>query len=209
MYPSVVLASRSVARRRLLEGAGVVLSACEDAALDEDELLRGFADEARGAETSESAAAAAAMTLAEMKALRVSARCPGVFVVGGDQIVVRRRGDEREWLGKPRDLGEAREQLCGHSGTTSVLVTAAVVARDGERVWGVVERPRAEFRRFSGAEADAVLGLQGEETLLAAGSCLFEGAGLGLVSRLEGDFFSLLGLPLLGLLSFLREQPPS
>ncbi|MGR4001380.1 MAG: Maf family protein, partial [Alphaproteobacteria bacterium] len=80
--------------------------------------------------------------------------------------------------------------------------------RDCQRLWGVVERPRVAFRCFAREEVDEVLALQGELSLSAAGGCLLEGAGVRLVQRLEGDFFSLLGLPLLALLGFLREQSP-
>jgi septum formation protein len=191
----VVLASASAARATLLENAGFVVVR-EPAAIDESEAKAAF--RAEGAE-----AASCAVALAAAKAARVSRRHPGELVVGADQILVC----SGIWFDKPPDRDHARAQLVALRGRTHELVTAVCVFRDGADLWHHVERPRLAMRAFSDAFLDAYLAAGGDAVLGSVGAYQLEGLGAHLFARVEGDYFSILGLPLLPLLDFLRGQP--
>ncbi len=139
--------------------------------------------------------------LAELKALSVSRRRPE-FVIGADQMLAV----EGETLDKPKDVAEARTHLLRLRGRTHELITAAVVAREGAVIWRHVETPRLRMRAFSDAFLDDYLQRVGEGVLSSVGAYQLEGLGAQLFERVEGDYFSVLGLPLLPLLSFLREH---
>jgi septum formation protein len=189
---TVVLASASAARAEMMERAGLAVLR-DPAALDEASMKASFRAEGRDA-------ASCATALAEAKALRVSVRHPGSFVVGADQMLVCEHG----WLDKPRDLADARRQLESLRGKRHELVTAVAVARDDIVLWRLVERSFLFVRSFSDAFLDAYLGATGDEALAAVGAYQLEGLGAQLFVRIEGDYFSILGLPLLPLLDFLR-----
>lgn len=140
-----------------------------------------------------------AARLAELKALSVSR---GRFVIGADQILAM----DGETFDKPADLEQARAHLQQLRGREHTLITAAVVACDGEIVWRHVEIPRLTMRAFSDAFLDAYLARAGEGALSSVGAYQIEGFGAHLFERVEGDYFSILGLPLLPLLAFLREN---
>lgn len=139
--------------------------------------------------------------LAEVKALSVSRQQTGL-VIGADQMLAV--GDEV--LDKPRSAAEARTHLQRLRGRTHELLTAAVVARGGDIIWRCVETPRLTMRDFSDAFLDDYLARAGDATLHSVGAYQLEGLGAQLFERVEGDYFSVLGLPLLPLLLFLREQ---
>jgi septum formation protein len=139
--------------------------------------------------------------LAELKALSVSRRRPG-FVIGADQMLAI----EGETLDKPNDAGEARQHLLRLRGRTHELITAAVVAREGAVVWRHIETPKLKMRGFSDAFLEDYLAQAGDEVLRSVGAYQLEGLGAQLFERVEGDYFSVLGLPLLPLLAFLREH---
>jgi septum formation protein len=189
---ALALASASVSRARLLEAAGLTVL-CEPSRIDEDEIKAAFRASGAGAE-------ACATALAEAKALRVSGRRPGVLVIGADQMLVC----EGRWFDKPADRREARAHLLSLRGRAHELVTAACVARDGAVLWRVLERPRLVMRRFSDAFAEAYLDAVGDAALASVGAYQLEGRGVQLFAAVEGDFFAILGLPLLPLLDFLR-----
>jgi len=190
----LVLASASVTRARLLAEAGVAVSV-DPAILEESEIIASF--RAEGALSGECAAA-----LAEAKASRVSARHPGALVIGADQIL----DCEGQWLEKPQDVAAARAQLRRLRGKTHELVSAVAVLRDGGTLWRAVDRARLTMRPFSDAFLEDYLARLGEDVLRSVGAYRLEALGAQLFERVEGDFFTILGLPLLPLLGFLRDH---
>ena len=190
----VVLASASPTRAALLRAAGVEFSVAP-AAVDEDSLKRQMRQDGESA-------AGCAIVLATEKAVAVSRHDPAALVIGGDQVLVI----GVEWFDKPADLDAARRQLLALRGRTHVLATAVCVARAGIPVWRAVGMPELTMRRFSDAFLDAYIAAEGELLLGSVGSYRLEGRGVQLFSRVGGDHFAVLGLPLLDLLSFLRER---
>ncbi len=190
---SLVLASASASRRRMLEAAGLAFEVDPPRA---DEEAAKASLRAAGLKPRDQADA-----LAELKALSVSRRRPD-FVIGADQMLAI----EGEVLDKPRDVEEARAHLHRMRGKTHELLTAAVVAREGAIIWRHVDTPRLVMRDFSDAFLDDYLQQAGQGVLASVGAYQLEGLGAQLFARVEGDFFSVLGLPLLPLLAFLREH---
>jgi len=192
--PRLWLASASPTRRRLLQQAGVAFSA-EAPPIDEEEAKRAL--EAEGAD-----ADALAEGLAELKALAVSRRHPGGFVIGADQVL---DCDGRRY-DKPADEAAARAQLKALRGHTHHLISAVTVLRDGERLWHHIDRARLTMRPFSPAFLEDYLRRSLPGVLGSVGAYQLEGLGAQLFSRIEGDYFTILGLPLLPLLDFLRPH---
>jgi len=190
----VVLASASTARAALLAAAGLDLCA-DPAGIDEDALKSRL--RAEGAEAGQ-----ATLALAEAKALRVAARREGTLAIGADQMLVL----GRRWFDKPKSVAEAREHLLALRGRRHELVTAVCVARADAVLWRHVERPSLVMREFSEAFLDAYLATLGDDVLTTVGAYRLEGPGVQLMARIEGDYFSILGLPLLALLDFLRSH---
>ncbi len=190
---SLVLASASQARRRMLEAAGLAF----DVEIPRvDEVAAKASLRAGGLKPREQADA-----LAELKALSVSARRPG-FVIGADQMLAI----EGESLDKPKNAEEARAHLLRLRGKTHELNTAAVIALEGAVIWRHFDAPRLKMRAFSESFLDDYLARVGERALSSVGAYQLEGLGAQLFERVDGDFFSVLGLPLLPLLAFLREH---
>ncbi|MBI3436593.1 MAG: septum formation protein Maf [Proteobacteria bacterium] len=188
----LILASRSRARQDMLVAAGIPI---ELAGADIDER----ALEARNPTAN---AGEAAMMLAREKARPVAASHPGRFVVGGDQILVL--GERR--YAKPRDRAGAREQLRGLSGRTHELHSAVVVARDGRAVFSHVDVARLTMRTLSDRFIDNYLDAVGDDAAASVGAYQLEKIGAHLFERIDGDHFTILGLPLLALLAFLRRE---
>ena len=138
--------------------------------------------------------------LAEAKAVKVSCRRPGVFVLGSDQTLDL----DGALMGKAFDVEEARAHLCALRGRSHRLHTGAVVALDGAPVWRVVESARLHVRAFPGSFLDAYLAAETDAALSCAGGYKLEGAGVQLFERVEGDAFVIQGLPLIQVLAFLR-----
>jgi septum formation protein len=160
--------------------------------VDEEEITRSLlADRASPQEIAE--------TLAETKALRVSTRRPDTLVVGGDSTLAA----NGRLFDKPTNMAAARKQLMALRGQTHELFSAVVVARNGTRIWHWNERARLTMRPFNEAFLDAYLARAGEALLTSVGAYQLEGLGAHLFSRVDGDYFTILGLPLLPLLSFL------
>lgn len=192
LAPPLVLASASIARGALLAGAGLTLQR-DPADLDEDALKSMLRRERVDA-------GRAAMALAEAKALRTATRHAGALVIGADQMLVL---GER-WFDKPKSIEEARAHLLTLRARSHELVTAVCVVRDDAVLWRHLERPIVFMRAFSEAFLEAYLAASSEDVLTTVGSYRLEGLGAQLVSRIEGEYFSVLGLPLLPLLEFLR-----
>jgi len=190
----VILASASAARRRLLQAAGVDF-ATEPAAIDESRLKR----EARQAGDP---AIDCAVALAIEKARVVSRRHRLALVIGADQILTI----GGEWFDKPVDLLEAGAQLRALRGSVHELATAACVVRDGVTLWVATSAPEMHMRWFSDAFVEAYVAAEGEALLGSVGAYCLEGRGAQLFSRVAGDHFAVLGLPLIELLGFLRER---
>ena len=190
----LILASGSKTRARMLRGAGVAIEIVVPA-IDEPELMASL--NASGATTSR-----VAEVLAEMKAQRVAPRFPGRFVLGCDQMLEC----DGMWLDKPADRAHAREQLKMLRGTSHSLVTSAVLVRDEERLWHVTERAEMRMRGFSDEFLEHYLEQAGDDILRSVGAYQLEGIGAQLFQRVSGDFFTILGLPLLPVLAILREH---
>jgi len=191
---AIVLASSSPARQAMLRQAGLDVE-IEPAAVDEAELKASF--RAAGA-----AAAEVAEALAELKAQRISRRRAGALVVGADQML--QCGSV--WFDKPPDRAHARAQLIALRGRTHDLVSSVVTVRDGGRLWHHTDRARLTVRDFTDAFLDSYLDRVGEAALTSVGGYQLEGPGAQLFARVEGDYFTVLGLPLLPLLEHLRLQ---
>ncbi len=192
--PEVVLASASRSRLDLLRRAGLRLRA-DPARVDESEVKASLRAERADA-------AAAAETLAELKASKVSLRAPGALVIGADQILEC----EGRWFDKPPDRARAAEHLRALGGKTHALVTAVCAVRDGVRIWHHGEAPRLTMRPLDEAFIESYLEAAGPEVLKTVGAYRLEGLGAQLVTKVSGDYFTILGLPLLPLLGFLREH---
>lgn len=190
--PLLVLASGSRTRAAMLEQAGVA-AILDKPLVDEDEVKA--AGRAEGVPVE-----AVAEALAELKAQRIARRHPGALVVGADQMLEC----EGRWFDKPADGAEARTQLLDLRGKTHRLVSCAVVVRDGERIWHKVDSARLTMRNFTEDFLDDYLTRVGDDVLHSVGAYQLEGLGAQLFQRVEGDFFTILGLPLLPLLGFLR-----
>lgn len=191
---AVVLASASKARRALLENAGVSIT-IDPAIVDEDEIKRAMkADGASASETAE--------RLAESKALRVSARHRGALVFGADQMLEC----DGAWFDKPTDRDQAAAHLTALAGRTHHLISAVVCVRDGARLWHHVETASLTMRPLSKAFITRYLDAVGASALSSVGAYQLEGLGAQLFARIDGDYFTVLGLPLLAVLAFLREH---
>ena len=190
----LVLASQAAARAAMLRAVGLSFSV-QPARVDESAVKEAMrAEDPGGTET--------ARALAALKARRVSAGAPGAFVIGADQLLVC--GDE--WFDKPLDVGDARGQLQRLRGRRHTLVTAVSVVRDEAEIWGEVVCPQLTMRSFSDAFLDRYLKRAGDGILACVGGYEAEGLGGQLLTEIEGDWFAVLGLPLLPLLGFLREH---
>lgn len=191
---SIILASGSLARRRMLASAGVTF---EISVADIDEAAARVALAANG-----SSAEAAAKELARLKAATVSEENPGALVIGADQILEHRE----MWLEKPGDRSAAAAQLVGLRGDVHRLVSAAVVLHNGRELWHCADSAELRMRDFSDAFLASYLDSAGQDILGSVGAYQLEGLGAQLFSAVRGDFFTILGLPLLPLLDFLREK---
>ena len=189
---SLVLASGSASRKALLTAAGIAFVA-DPADLDEDALMHALRQ--AGAETM-------ARTLAEQKALAVSRRHPGKTVLGGDSVIAF----DGEFLSKCASLDQARALLQRLSGHTHLLVSAAALARDGALLWAHASPCRMTMRELSPQFLDDYLAREGTAILSSVGCYHFEGRGAQLFDTVDGDYFSVLGLPLLPVLAQLRKE---
>lgn len=191
---SVLLASASRTRAELLRRAGID---CAVAPARIDEAAIKISLQAEGA-----TADAAAMTLAELKAVKLSCQHGEVLVIGADQLLTC----GPVWFDKPPDLAHARAQLMALRGRAHCLHAAVCVALNGAVIWRHGEQATLTMRRFTDAFLDRYLVEVGELALQSVGAYQLEGLGAQLMAKVEGDYFAILGLPLLPLLDFLRAR---
>jgi len=188
----LVLASKSDVRGKILAAAGLRFE-IRPAQIDE---------RAVEAQAGPLHAAAAARLLARKKAESVAASQPGRLVLGADQTLAR--GNKR--FSKPANRAEAAEQLRDLRGRTHELNSALALVRDGAVLFEHVDSARLTMRNFSDAFLNDYLDMAGGAALASVGGYQLEGVGVHLFERVDGDYFTILGLPLLPLLAFLREQ---
>lgn len=190
----LILASASEVRARVLKGAGVDFEihpahvdeeAVKDSLLAAKAPLRDVAD-----------------ALAELKALRVSANRPDALVLGADQVLAF----EGELVNKCASLDEARTLLRRLRGRSHQLISALVLAKAGGAIWRTAETATLKMRDFSDRFLDDYLASEGEELLKGVGCYRLESRGAQLFERVEGDYFTVLGLPLQSLLAVLRQH---
>src|SRR3984885_1786736 len=188
----LILASQSRARQMLLGNAGIAFEAVP-ADLDERAVQQSSGLSAPGE---------IAALLARQKALAVSAQHSGRFVVGADQTLAL----GTRLFSKPASRNEAAEQLRGLAGHSHELHSAVAVARDGKILFQAVAIARMTMRQLGDAEIAAYLDEAGEAVTSSVGAYQLEGLGVHLFERIEGDHFTILGLPLLQLLAYLRSE---
>jgi septum formation protein len=188
----LILASQSAARKMLLAGAGISFEAIP-AEIDEREIQRS---------SGMAAAGDIAAMLAERKAAYVSLRHPGRYVVGADQTLAL----GTRVFNKPAGRAEAADQLHALAGQTHALYSAAVVACDGATLFADVSVAHMTMRKLDDAAIDSYLDAAGAAVTSSVGAYQLEGLGVHLFELIEGDHFTILGLPLLPLLKFLRGE---
>ncbi|MBO9427650.1 Maf-like protein [Labrenzia sp. R4_1] len=190
---ALVLASGSKIRAELMRNAGLTIDVdpanVDERAVEAPLLEAGFPPEDL------------ASVLAEAKANDVSARRPGDLVIGADQILAF-EGERRT---KPDDMEAARRQLLAFSGKTHELLSAVVISKGGEAIWRHVSTARLTMRTLSPAFVGHYLAEAGDDVLSSVGAYQLEGLGLQLFEKIDGDYFTILGLPMLPLLAQLRE----
>ncbi len=188
----LVLASKSAIRRTLLETAGVPIEV-RPADIDE-----------RGIETKSSMQApdAVAALLAREKASAIARSMPGRLVLGADQVL----GLGNQRFSKPNDRAAARVQLRALSGRTHALYSAVAFVQDGKVLFEHIGIARLTMRAFSDRFLDDYLDAVGEAAMASVGAYQLEGLGIQLFDHVEGDYFTVLGLPLLPALNFLRRH---
>jgi septum formation protein len=190
----LVLASQSATRVRLLKAAGIAFTAVapsvDERAMEMPLVLRGASP------------AEIAVALADAKAIDVSESEKDVLVIGADQTL---DCDGERWT-KPPSLAVAHQQLARLSGRAHRLHSAVAVARNGRVAWRYRDSASLTMRPLSAAAIDAYLGEVGDAARTSVGAYQVEGPGIRLFERIDGDYFTILGLPLLPLLLYLRGE---
>lgn len=194
MAPDVILASTSAARNRLLKNAGVsfhtIASGIDEAAIKRERKL----DDQGPREVAEA--------LATAKALNVAREHPDTMVIGSDQLLVC----NDEWFDRPIGIDAARKQLERLSGQVHQLVNATVIIKNSAAIWNHQNTINVKMHELNSDLIEKYLSKEGGAACESVGAYKLEGHGAQLLAQVDGDFFSILGLPLLPLLGFLREQ---
>lgn len=191
---SIILASASPTRQHLLENAGVTF-----------EIIPSTIDERAASEPLLETGAPPddiAMALAMAKAQSVSMDNPGALVIGSDQTLEF----EGRLLTKPDGMEGARRQLLSLSGRSHQLHSAVALARDGEVIWQYSETVNMKMWPFGPETVGRYLAKVGEKILQSVGAYQIEGPGLQLFEKIDGDYFAILGLPLLPVIQALRHE---
>lgn len=192
----VILASQSKSRRQMLIAAGIAIEVVPSK-VDEPQMRRAM--EAGGRLTTPEQIACG---LAEAKAVEVSRANPDALVIGGDQVLAL----GKRIFEKPADQEAARRHLMDLRGRMHDLVSAVVLAEAGQIVWGHVETATLTMRLFSPQFLDSYMAAVGPDVCQSVGAYQLEGMGAQLFERIEGDYFTILGLPLVALLGELRTR---
>ena len=192
--PDIILASASLSRRKLLKAAGVEFRAIA-AGVNENAIKRRH-------DPHEGGFGELAAQLASQKALAVADRHTDALVIGADQMLVF----DGEAFDKPDSIETARRQLMRLRGETHSLQTAVACAMGKDILWSHVDAPRLTMRDFSAGQLEAYLAGEGEAVAATVGGYRIEGPAIQLFESIGGNYFSVLGLPLLPLLAFLRAR---
>ena len=193
MTRPIILASGSPFRKKILEDAGIDFTV-ERPGIDERAVEDAVASSGMSADD-------LAQILAEAKAVDVSQNHPGTLVIGSDQTLSM----DGELFHKPADMEEARRRLLKLSGRTHQLNSAIVIALDGEAIWRHVSIAQLTMRVLDPGFVGRHLSSVGDTALSSVGAYQIEGRGIQLFEKIEGDHFTIVGLPLLPLLEKLRE----
>jgi len=194
MTHPLVLASASAIRRTILTNAGLTVTV-DPAHIDEPAVKAELRQHQMPVET-------VAIELAVRKAKSVAQRHPGALVIGADQMLEA----GGEWFDKPVDRAGARRQLAALSGRTHRLISGVAVVDGDQEIWRTADAVTLHMRQLTPAFIETYLDRVGEAALTSVGAYQLEGLGAQLFKRIEGDYFTVLGLPLLPLLAFLRER---
>ncbi len=192
----LILASASSARKTMLSAAGLAFE-CMPAQIDEDAIKAGMMSAAPNVEPSDIAA-----RLAAEKAIAVSLKCPGALVVGSDQVLALRN----RIIFKAENMAEARAVLSQLRGRVHELVSGVALAQNGNVLWETIDGAELTMRNFSDEFLYRYLDQAGTRILGSVGCYELEGVGLQLFDSVEGDYFTILGMPLLALFAELRNR---
>ena len=189
----LILASKSPSRQKLMTNAGLIFQQ-QVSGVDEDIIKEAFLQSGEISDL--------AMILAQAKAMTVSKMLPESYVIGADQTLLF----EGKVYDKPVSDQDARDQLLALRGKQHQLETAVCIAKNEEILWNYSESSYLTMRDFSPVFLGKYLAAEGDSVKTSVGGYKLEGLGLQLFEKIDGDFFSILGLPMLRLLAFLRNQ---
>ena len=189
---NLILASKSAARRALLDQAGIAYD-CEPAAIDEAAIRD--AAQSEGASPDD-----IAVLLAEMKGERIAAKHRDAMIISSDQLLVC----DGILYGKPKTFEQAHQQIAALSGKRHQLITAVMLFDNGRRIWHHIARPEITFHQLDDNAISDYLRHFGEDAFHSPGSYFLEGPGIHLFADIFGDYYAILGLPMMALLPQLK-----
>ena len=189
---NLILASKSAARRALLDQAGIAYD-CEPAAIDEAAIRD-------GAQSEGASPVDIAVLLAEMKGERIAAKHRDAMIISSDQLLVC----DGILYGKPKTFEQAQQQIAALSGKRHQLITAVMLFDNGRRIWHHIARPEITFHQLDDNAISDYLRHFGEDAFHSPGSYFLEGPGIHLFADIFGDYYAILGLPMMALLPQLK-----